>query len=75
MLQLSRARDDVAHEREQRKRLCQREGILTTPLSNSDKNRVRPLNLGWCFLPSKDASDTPFLGRLWTNLAAILVDV
>ena len=35
--------------------------------------RVRPLNLGWCFLPSKVASDTPFLGRLWTDLATILV--
>ena len=35
--------------------------------------RVRPLNLGWCFLPPKVASDTPFLGRLWTDLAKILV--
>ena len=36
--------------------------------------RVRPLNLGWCFFPSKVASDTPFLGRLWTDLENILVD-
>ena len=36
--------------------------------------RARPLNLGWCFLPSNVASDAPFLGRLWTNLAKILVD-
>ena len=37
-------------------------------------DRVRPLNLGWCFFPLKVASDTPFLGRRWTNLATILVD-
>ena len=36
--------------------------------------RVKPLNLGLCFLPSKVASDTPFLGRLWTVLAKFWVD-
>ena len=33
--------------------------------------RVRPFNLGWCFLPSKVVSDTPFLSPVWTNLAKI----
>ena len=36
--------------------------------------RIRPLNLGWCFLPSKVVSDTSFLGRLWKDLAKILGD-
>ena len=30
---------------------------------------LRPLNLGCCILPSKVASDKPFLSRLWTDLA------
>ena len=34
-------------------------------------SRVCPFNLGWCFFPSKVASDTPFLSPLWTNLAKI----
>jgi len=36
--------------------------------------RVRPLNLGWCFLPPKVELDTIFLGRLQTNLAKVSVD-
>ena len=31
-------------------------------------------NLGFCILPSKVASNTPFFGRLWTDLAKTLVD-
>ena len=37
-------------------------------------SRVRPCNLSLRILPSKVASDTPFLGRLWTDLAKILLD-
>ena len=33
------------------------------------------LNLDFCILPSKVASDTPFLGNLWTNVAETLVDL
>ena len=38
------------------------------------KTRLGPLNLGRCILPSEVASDTPFLVRLWTDLAEKLVD-
>ena len=43
-------------------------------ISHFDIIRVRPLNLGWCLLPSKVAPDTPFLSRLWANLAKTWVD-
>ena len=46
------------------------EYLMTTYITS----RVRPLNLGWCFLPSKVALYTPFFGCLWTNLAKFLVD-
>ena len=36
--------------------------------------RGRPFNLGCCILPLKVASDTYFRGRLWADLAEILMD-
>ena len=57
-------------------------GVLTGSLNwklirseESMTTRVRPLNLECCFLPSKVASDTPILGRLWPDKANILVDL
>ena len=36
--------------------------------------QAHPFNLGYCILPSKVASDTSFLSRLWTDLARMLTD-
>ena len=55
-------------------RQIQRTLLCPDVLKNSFISRVWIFNLGWRFLPSKVASDTKFLGRLWTDYAKNLGD-
>ena len=55
-------------------RQIQRTLLCPDVLKNSFISRVWIFKLGWRFLPSKVASDTKFLGRLWTDYAKNLGD-
>ena len=55
-------------------RQIQRTLLCPDVLKNSFISIVWIFKLGWRFLPSKVASDTKFLGRLWTDYAKNLGD-